>query len=374
MATSNINKLNITATHILFISDIHFGRHVNAEEWQDSMRGYFNNFFLPYVRQIKAGLQEGEKLICINLGDTYQDRKAIDINVNNLSIDVCEDIAKEVEFYVINGNHDLAKKTNEGNTSLRSIEYVPNVNVLTDPTLITIKANNKNVKFIAIPFLGDCVKENEYLTEYSSKAKYALMHTELTKMRLDNGRPITNGANPEVFKGKIFSGHIHRRQESNNAIYVGSPYHLDKGDVGDVKGLYLLKVETGELTFKENNYSPIYHKIDMDKFIQLNEDERLKFLNNNYNIIVIQEEDVPKYKKTYDFNNLGAGSTAKETKYSLVKKTQTMTAEIDNDYKEKTICELLYDSIGQLDIEDDAKKRLCQLSDSYYNEAEQKLG
>jgi len=29
----DIKKLNINATHVLFISDIHFGRHVNAEEW-----------------------------------------------------------------------------------------------------------------------------------------------------------------------------------------------------------------------------------------------------------------------------------------------------------------------------------------------------
>jgi len=291
-----------------------------------------------------------------------------------LSIDVCEDIAKEVEFYVLNGNHDLAKKTNEGNTSLRSIEYVPGVTVIKDPAILTFKCQPKNVKMIAIPYLGNCVLENEYLTAYSNKVRYALMHTELTKMRMDNGRIITNGANPEVFKGRIFSGHIHRRQESNNAIYVGSPYHLDNGDTGNVKGLYLLNLETEELKFTENTYSPVYHKILMSEFVELTEFDRRKFLDNNYNTIVIQEEDIPMYKKKYDLNNLGAGSTAKETHHSIIKKVQSIAAEIDNDYKEKTITELLYDSIGQLDIDDDAKKHLCELSDYYYKEAEQKIG
>jgi len=46
----DIKKLNINATHVLFISDIHFGRHVNAEEWQENMRNYFYNFFIPYIK------------------------------------------------------------------------------------------------------------------------------------------------------------------------------------------------------------------------------------------------------------------------------------------------------------------------------------
>ena len=134
----DIKKLSIKASHIIFISDIHFGKHVNSEEWQDNMRNYFYNFFLPHVKKVKATLKEDEKLVCINLGDTYDDRKAIDINVTNLAIDVVEDIAKEIPMYILNGNHDLAKKTNLGNTSLRTIEYIPNVTEMKDSIKVKV--------------------------------------------------------------------------------------------------------------------------------------------------------------------------------------------------------------------------------------------
>jgi DNA repair exonuclease SbcCD nuclease subunit len=368
-----VKDLEISATHAIFVSDIHFGVHVNSEEWQENIKNYFYNFFIPKIKEIKSSLKDGENLVCLNLGDTYNDRKAIDINVYNLCIDVFEDIAKEIPVYIINGNHDLAKKTNEGNTSLRSLEYIPNITVITEPTFIKVNAGEKKSSIIAIPYLGNSELENNYLINYSGKAKYALMHTELSKMKMDNGMLITGGANPEVFKGLIFAGHIHRRQESKKAIYVGSPYHLNKGDIGNKNGIYVLNFLTNKYTFTENIYSPIYHSITIEDYSKLNEDDRLKFLNNNYNFVLIPEDDLANWKKKYDIYDLGAGSTAKFVKPLIVKHKQTIIAEEENDYKEKTIEELLYESIDQLDIDDDTKKRLDKLSDVYLKDAENKL-
>lgn len=367
------NEISIKATHAIFISDIHFGVHVNSEEWQDNIKNYFYQFFIPKIREIKSSLKQDENLVCLNLGDTYNDRKAIDINVYNLCIDVFEDIAKEVPVYIINGNHDLAKKTNEGNTSLRSLEYIPNITLITEPTFINIETGSKQNSIIAIPYLGNCELENEYLIKYSGKAKYALMHTELSKMRMDNGMLITGGANPEVFKGTIFSGHIHRRQESKKTIYVGSPYHLNKGDIGNKNGVYILNFLTNKHTFYENTYSPIYHSTTINEYDKMNIIERQDFLNNNYNFIMIPEDDLADWKKKYDIYNLGVGTNAKFVKPLIIKHKQTLEAEEDNDYQEKTISELIRESIDQLEIDDDSKKRLDLLSDSYLKDAESKL-
>ena len=373
METTSINKLDINATHAIFISDIHFGVHVNSEEWQDNIKNYFYQFFIPKIREIKSSLKQNENLICLNLGDTYNDRKAIDINVYNLCIDVFEDIAKEVPVYIINGNHDLAKKTNEGNTSLRSLEYIPNITLITEPTYINIKATDKTNSIIAIPYLGDCELENQYLIKYSGKAKYAIMHTELSKMRMDNGMLITGGANPEVFKGTIFSGHIHRRQETKKAIYVGSPYHLNKGDIGNKNGVYVLNFLTNKYSFSENTYSPIYHSTTIDEYSKMNIIDRQNFLNNNYNFVLIPEDDLADWKKKYDIYNLGAGTTAKFVKPLIIKHKQSIEAEEDNNYQEKTINELISESINQLEIDDDSKKRLDDLSNAYLKDAESKL-
>lgn len=368
-----VKQLSINATHAIFISDIHFGVHVNSEEWQDNIKNYFYEFFIPKIREIKASLKSGEQLVCLNLGDTYNDRKAIDINVYNLCIDVFEDIAKEIPIYIINGNHDLAKKTNEGNTSLRSLEYIPNITLITEPTYISINANDKKSSIIAIPYLGNCELENDYLINYSGKAKFAIMHTELSKMKMDNGMLITGGANPDIFKGLIFSGHIHRRQESKKAIYVGSPYHLNKGDIGNKNGIYVLDFKTNKYSFSENTYSPIYHSLSIEDFANMNDSDRQSFLNNNYNFILIPEDDLADWKKKYDIYNLGAGTTAKFVKPLIIKHKQTIEADEENDYQEKTISELLYESINQLEIDDDSKQRLNKLSDGYLKDAESKL-
>lgn len=369
----DIKSLDVKATHILMISDIHFGAHVNSEEWQDNMKNYFYGFFIPKVKELKASLKDNERIVLVNLGDTFNDRKAIDINVYNLAIDIFEDIAKEIETFIINGNHDLAKKTNEGNTSLRAIQYINNVHLITDPTLLNINYDGaKHVKAIAVPFLGDHLLETKYLME-CDKAKYAFMHTELTKMKLDNGMLITDGVNVDTFNGVVYSGHIHKRQESKKSIYIGSPYHISKADIGNQKGLYLLDLRTNKHEFIENDYSPVYHSLLMEKYVEMSIEERQKFLNNNYNYIIIKEENIPEYKKKFDIYNLGIGTTAKSVKPVISKQTLSINLENTEEYKEKSTAELINESIMDLDIAEEFKIKLIKTSDQYLKEAEAEI-
>lgn len=373
MIENQIKTLNINATHIIFISDIHFGVRRNSEEWQENLKNYFYNFFIPKIREIKSTLSKDEKLICINLGDTYDDRKSIDIDVSNLSIDIFEDISKEIEVYVLNGNHDLSKRTNQGNTSLRSIEYIPNIFLLTEPTLLDIVSGSKHTKMIAIPYLGSNELETQYLAQYSAQTEYALMHTEISKMKMDNGMLITKGTDSDIFKGMILSGHIHRRQESKKVIYIGSPYHTSKGDIGDVKGIYTLNLLTKKLEFTRNDYSPIYHTLLMDKYAEMSIEERKKFMDNNYNFIIINEEDLPKYKKKFDIYNLGIGTLSKMAKPVINQKKQEIDILNKEEYTEMSISELINESISQLDLELEAKERLYLMSDEYLKNAEAEL-
>ena len=368
-----IKEIDVKASHILMISDIHFGAHVNSEEWQENMKSYFYGFFIPKIKELKATLKEDEKVILVNLGDTFNDRKAIDINVYNLAIDIFEDIAKEIETYILNGNHDLAKKTNEGNTSLRAIQYIPNVTLITDPTLLNINyEGGKHTKIIAIPFLGDHSQENRCLAE-NGKAKYAFMHTELTKMKLDNGMLITDGVNIDTFNGVIYSGHIHKHQETKKAIYVGSPYHISRADIGNQKGLYLLNLKTNKHEFIENNYSPIYHSLLMEKYVEMSIGERQAFLNNNYNYIIIKEENLAEYKKKFDVYNLGIGTTAKTVKPVINKQSININVDENIDYKEKTTSELINESINELEVDEEIKLNLIKTSQQYLKEAEAEI-
>lgn len=361
----NINTLTIKQiTHTIFLSDLHFGIRSSSEEWQNNIRQYFYNWFIPYVKKLIENNPDNSYALFV-LGDVFDDRKSIDINVNELVIDVFEDLASTLPVYIINGNHDLSKKTNKGNSSLRSLSNIPNLTVIKEPTLINIQQGRKYINtFIAVPYLGEYAEENATLRTYSSKANYALMHTDISKMKYDNGMQIVGAVDAELFKGKILSGHIHKRQESKNVIYIGCPYQLKRSDIDNQKGVYQLNLLNNEITFEPNIYSPIFHKIKVEDFMKLNSKERDEFLSNNYNDIVIDEINLRKYKVSdlYDIANL---SNAKRVQIIVNKQKNSDTIDIDEDYKEKSIEDLINESIYNLDVDDTVKDRLLKKSMMY---------
>ena len=54
----------------------------------------------------------------------------------------------------------------------------------------------------------------------------------------------------------IVSGHFHLRDErkydQGRILYLGNPYQMDFGDVGSIKGYYILDIPTSTYEFTEN--------------------------------------------------------------------------------------------------------------------------
>jgi hypothetical protein len=61
----------------------------------------------------------------------------------------------------------------------------------------------------------------------------------------------------------VFSGHIHIRQTNKNFTFIGSPYQMDRNDMGDQKGITVLDLTTGNIHFELNNYSPVFKKVQV---------------------------------------------------------------------------------------------------------------
>lgn len=366
------NIINIQHNKIIFLADIHLGVRSSSEEWQENIKSYFYDWFIP---NIKSFIENNNDYCLCVLGDVFDDRKSIDINVNNLAIDIFEDLGKLLDVYIINGNHDLSKRTNKGNTSLRSLENISGITVIKDPTLLEFYNKNKKVSdIIAIPYLGEHIEENKLLMEYSDKTDYAFMHTDISSMLYDNGMTIVGAVDSNIYKGRIFSGHIHKRQETKRVVYVGSPYQLRRSDIGNTKGVYVLDLtkKRNNLIFIENEFSPIFHKIKIDDFMKLGFEDRSLFLNNNYNDIIIEENELRNYKMAdiYDIANL---TTAKHVQI-IVNKTKQETVDNDStEFKDLSIDHLINDSINQLDVDDVIKKRLIKLSATYLKTAESEI-
>ena len=368
----NVKKnIQIKASKGLFLADIHLGVRSSSEEWQDNIKSYFYDWFIPYVESLLKD-SPNDYFLAV-LGDVYDDRKSIDINVNELAIDIFETLGQLLPVYIINGNHDLSKKTNKGNTSLRSLSNIPGVTVIKEPTLITIKPSTKVLsKVIAIPYLGAHEEENKVLLDYSGKADYAWMHTDISQMKFDNGMTIVGAVDAKIFKGEILSGHIHKRQELENVVYIGCPYQLRRSDIGNTKGVYSIDFKTKDMFFTENNFSPIFHKIRVEDFLNLSVKDRDIFLNNNYNDIIIDEADLRKYK-TGNIYDMASLSNAKRVQIVVNKAHHELEVLPDGNYVELSLEQLINDSIWQLDVDDETKERLKNISRERLKQAEQEL-
>lgn len=367
--------IEIRSSTVIMISDIHFGWNVSSEEWQENISSYFTNWFIPFLRE---QLKKTPDAVLCCLGDVYHDRKSIDIDVNELCINTFEKIAGIIPVYIINGNHDLAKKTNRGNSSLRSLSNIKNLTLIRVPTLLVFTEKNTNhiCSIGAVPYLGDCNDENQWITRFSGSAEYIFAHTEISGLKMDNGMKIVGAVEPERFTGKrIFSGHIHRRQETKKVVYVGSPYHLSMGDVGDTKGIYVLDLKSGKLDFTENKFSPVFKKITLDSFMTMPTEIRLKEMKNCYAEIVSDGKPSEKYKMgdVYDLLN-SCGARRTQLKENRKKKESQDNPEDDSMHTEKPLQQIINDSIEAIDgISEEKKESLKKKSDEYFSAAQARL-
>ena len=369
---NDFETIKINSGNVILISDIHFGVSSSSEEWQENINDYFQNWFIPYVRN--ELIKTPDAVICC-LGDVYHDRKSIDIDVNNLCIDIFEQLAQIIPVYIINGNHDLSKKTNKGNSSLRSLGNIDNLTVIKEPTMLQFVEGRKNIaKVAAIPYLGDCNDENKELVKFDKRANYAFMHTDISKMKFDNGMTIVGAVDAEKFAGKVISGHIHKRQETDKVVYVGSPYQMSRGDIDNQKGIYKLVLSTGEMIFTPNDYSPIFQKIDITKFLNFTDKERMDALKNNYTDIVIDEVNIDKYKMGDVYEILNS-CQAKRAQIQVIKsKTNIQVDENSEEHTELSMEELINSAIDQLaDVDDEFKEKLKVMSSEYLKNAQSEL-
>ena len=371
MPKADYQTIQIKSGNIIFISDIHFGWNSSSEEWQENQMDFFRSWFIP---KLKSLIEKTPDLVLCCLGDVYHDRKTIDIDVNEMSIDIFEELASMLPCYIINGNHDLSKKTNKGNSSLRSLTNIKNLTVIKEPCLLKFTKDKKTLSQIAaIPYLGDCNDENKELVRFSGKAQYAFMHTDISKMKFDNGMTIVGAVDADKFSGKIISGHIHKRQETEKVTYVGCPYHLDRKDIGNQKGIYTLNLETNEFDFIPNTYSPIFQKIEIEKFMNMSDSDKAKALFNNYTDILVNEADQSKYKMA-DLRQLLSESGAKRAEIHPVKVKQDNNVKDEGEHTEKTVEELIIIEIDSLEgYDDEYKAELKKLSKEYIDAAQAEL-
>jgi DNA repair exonuclease SbcCD nuclease subunit len=351
------------------ISDTHLGYKNNSNEWLDIQKSYFNNFLMPLISKNK---KDGDVLI--HCGDVFDSRTAIGIFTLNYAVEIFEKLSNIIPIIVLVGNHDSATKYNNDVHSLKFLNFINNISVIDVPQSETI-CNNK---ILFMPWMStkeseiNCINENR-------DCNIIFSHMNIAGMNFNRYVVVKDGIetqNIETFK-RVFSGHIHYRQEKNNIIYVGSPYQLDRGDINNNKGVYLYDFISNDLIFFENNISPKYLKYAYDEILTMINENNTKELENNFIDIVVDNENINKRSYIIIYDNLKNCKSIE-----IIPSSKDNSLDINENFdidkhisniEDLDILKIAYNMFDDSDYDDKMKMSLKELFKNFYEKAERDL-
>jgi DNA repair exonuclease SbcCD nuclease subunit len=274
---------NHKAGRIFFITDTHLGVKNNSNEWIEMMREYFYAWFIPLVRR---EYKPGD--ILIHLGDVYDSRQSLNLKVLNLGIEIFEELSLIFRdgIYVIAGNHDLWSKNTNDINSLKSIKWIPGVNVIEEPMSIDLQLHGR--RLLLMPWRKDHKTEEETL-DFSEPHDLLCCHADIRGLKFNRYVDVQTGASVDKFSKftRVYSGHIHYAQKSGNITMLGSPYEITRSDMGNKKSITILDLSNMEEIIFNNDFSPKFKKFYFKDILEMTPGElEPKFRNNFVDIMI----------------------------------------------------------------------------------------
>jgi len=243
---------------ILIIGDTHLGLGYpnSVDKWFKVHKEYFEDFLLPLVKKEMTSND-----IIIHCGDLFDNRSVVPINILNYAQDLLENLSKICPIHILIGNHDLyTKSTNDINT-VKLYKYIPNITVYEEPTKIDFCEKS----ILMLPWVEKKIDQINILKKFSG-CDYLFCHSDLNGARMhltSVAHKNSDKIDVEEFSGykNVYSGHIHILQVNKNFTFVGNNFEMDRNDLGNQKGIFIIDTLTDEESFIPNNISPRYRKI-----------------------------------------------------------------------------------------------------------------
>lgn len=216
-----MNKLKKAAV----FTDQHFGR----KNWSEIHNKDCSDFILWFYENIKNDPSIDHVIF---LGDFFENRNNLNIATLNsayASVKLLDSLGIPI-FFII-GNHDLYYRHNRTIYSTAVFDSLKNFQLIDKPTFIKHVGKN-GALFSPFLFPNEFVEYHELI----NKSEIVWGHLEYAGFIItgENSKK-EHGPDPDDYKGprRIFSGHYHKRQHSNNIIYIGSPFAMDFSDAND---------------------------------------------------------------------------------------------------------------------------------------------
>lgn len=348
---------------IWMVSDSHLGCRSNSVLWLNIIEDYFFNFFIPLV---KKEYKKGDVLY--HLGDVFDNRQSLNLAAQDLGIRVFEELSKVFpEIHIIVGNHDIMRKNSNEISSVDCLKYIPNVTVHKEPKII----NYDGVKCLLMPWRRDSDHEKETLSKIKDNVDYMFCHTETQGVQISPSRKhLHEGGNDlNTFKRfkKVFSGHIHYRQEKGNFILVGNPYQMTRSDRGNQKGVYVLDLKTGDHEFIQNKRSPIFIRYYINDILERRMEDLLSEIEGNFVDVFIPSNVLGKYNINKFMDFLDGNARKLEPRIYDEDNPVDFEDEQTSDFSgELNLMNIAAEYIDSLNYDTDLKERLIKsVSDLY---------
>ena len=281
MKLENIRK-------IFLLGDLHLGVRSNSVEWSNLQSDFLLNFFLKKVDE--EGF-DPERDILVQLGDWHHVRESTNVRILDVSMQVAKAFTDKFKrgVYVILGNHDVYYKDKVDVHSLLGFDKIfDNFNIFLYPEEFILDKH----RFLMLPWIESIDTLKEQVVKYKKRCDYIFCHADIKGVALNKFTKLEHGLESEDIYDykKIYSGHIHIRQEAKNFIYTGTPYEMDRGDAGNTKGFYVLDLsgEKVKEKFIENTYSPRHLRLEMTDLLQMTMPQIENLFKNNFIDISIE--------------------------------------------------------------------------------------
>ena len=240
-------------------SHIGLGYPNKTEKWFKVHQEYFSDFLIPLL---KSRVEPGD--IIIHLGDLFDNRNVIPINLLNYGMDVVEEISKIAPFHIIVGNHDCWSKSSDEINTIRPFKWIPNVFIYDKTSQLEIDGT----KLCLMPYIEKRLDQINLINS-NKDCDYLFCHSDLNGCRMhltSVGHRNNDKIDVDDFKTfkRVFSGHIHIRQINTNFEFIGSNFQMDRNDYGDQKGITILDLNSGKTEFIPNLVSPEFKKVRVE--------------------------------------------------------------------------------------------------------------
>lgn len=246
------NKIPKTIKKIALFTDIHWGKRNNSK--------MHNQDCLDYINWFCDNVKKDKSITHISfMGDWFESRSSINIETLEFSyqgLKLINELGLPIFFVV--GNHDLHKRNSREIHSVNIFNEFKNVHVIDKPIEID--------GLLFSPYLFS--EEYKSLAEFNNCWAW-FGHFEFRNFVITGYNVLMqHGPDHKLFKGpkKIFSGHFHKRQASDNVVYIGNTFPMDFGDAGDnARGMAVYDVLADHVEFFDWEDCPKFYKTTLSK-------------------------------------------------------------------------------------------------------------